>query len=106
MKFIQISAALGMAAMVAACSQPEPERMVTPEPVFNKYGDGACEEGYDFVAGTAAQPPVCIPDDGCTPVYDSAGNVIDCPPPPGRGDDDRDDSSTSSGRPTGTAGTP
>ena len=95
-----------MAAMVAACSQPEPERMVTPEPVFNKYGDGACEEGYDFVAGTAAQPPVCIPDDGCTPVYDSAGNVIDCPPPPGRGDDDRDDSSTSSGRPTGTAGTP
>ena len=101
MRNISFYAALGVTSIFAACSQPEAPSMVTPEPVFDKYGGGTCEEGYDFVAGTSAQPPVCIPDDGCEPVFDSAGNVIDCPPPPrqpGGGD--------STGRPTGSSTTP
>ena len=69
MKLIQVSAAFGIAAMMAACSQPEPEIMITPEPVFDKHGGGSCEEGYDFVAGTSARNrQICVPDDGCIPV--------------------------------------
>lgn len=102
MKSISFYAAVGVTSILTACSQPESLPMITPEPVFDKQGGGSCEEGYDYVPGTTAQPPVCIPDDGCTPVYDTAGNVIDCPPPPRRGGDD--DSSTGRGTPTPGAG--
>lgn len=114
MKFLNVAGFVGIAGVLAACaSQPEP--MISPEPTFDKFGSGACEEGYVYVPGTAPQPPECIPEDDCDPITLADGSVEwDCtPPPPDRDrDQDRDDSSTSGRTPTtggsvpGTPGRP
>ncbi len=100
MKFLNIAGFVGIAGVLTACaSQPEP--MIAPEPTFDKYGSGACEEGYVYVPGTAPQPPECIPEDDCDPITLADGSVVwDCPPPPPRRDRGDDDSSSSGGDPS------
>ena len=102
MKVFDIIACVGIVGVLAACaSQPEP--MISPEPTFDKFGGGACEEGFVYVPGTAPQPPECIPEDDCDPITLADGSVVlDCtPPPPNRDrDPDRDDSSTTGRDPT------
>jgi len=104
MKIFNIAASVGIAGILAACaSQPEP--MISPEPTFDKFGGGACEEGYVYLPGTAPQPPECIPEDDCDPVTLSDGSVVwDCPPPPP--DRGRDDSSTSGRDPASGSSVP
>ncbi len=102
MKIFKLGTAVALSAMLAACAQQEePRTMVSPEPVFDKYGGGSCEEGYIYQPGTAYQPPVCEED--CDAAVDSTGAPIPCPPPSRRPHDDDDDSS-SGGRTT--PGTP
>ena len=81
--------------------------MVKPEPVFDKFGNvsgGACEDGLIYVPGSVPELDECIPEDDCDPVFDSAGNIIDCYPESRRPDPGRNDgSSGTSGRsPTGS----
>ena len=81
-------AVLSVAGMLAACAQQD-EPGIRPQPIFDKFGGGACEDGWIYVPGTAPERAECVPPDECDdPVYDSAGNVIDCPPPPPRRPDD------------------
>ena len=103
MKFIHLSAVVGIAGLLGACSQPE--TLVAPEPMFDKYGGGSCSEGYVYIPGTAQRPPECIPDDGCIPTVNADGSVEECPPPYRRPDSDGNDSS-STGSGTSTPGTP
>lgn len=111
MRLLNFAAFMGVAGILAACaSQPEP--MISPEPTFDKFGDGQCEEGYVYVPGTAPRPPECIPEDDCDPITLADGSVVwDCPPPPPPPDRDDDDDSSTPGRPSssgssvpGTAG--
>ena len=94
MRILNLAAFAGVLGVLGACaSQPEP--MIAPEPTFDKFGGGACEEGYVYVPGTAPQPPECIPEDDCDPITLADGSVVwDCPPPPPGRDGGRDDSST------------
>lgn len=89
MKIVPFLAATGVLALLAGCAQQE-EPMVRPQPVFDKFGGGSCEGDWIYVPGTAPEYAECVPPDECEPVYDSAGNLIDCPPvrrpDPGRGD--------------------
>lgn len=100
MKIAPILAASAVAALLAACAQQE-EPMIRPQPVFDKYGEGSCEGEWVYVPGTAPEYAECVPPDECEPVYDSAGNLIECPPErrpdPGRNDGT---SSTSTPRPS------
>ena len=92
MKLIQYSGLIGIAGILAACaSQPEPQ--IAPEPMFDKFGGGTCEEGYVYIPGTVPELAECVPEDECDPITLADGSVVwDCPPP-GRdpGDDDDDD---------------
>ncbi len=101
MKLHAIMATAGIVALLAGCAQQEEHAMVAPEPTFDKYGNGSCDEGWIYVPGAAPENP-CIPEDECDPVYDSAGNIIDCPPPRTPIPDDGDPIS----RGSATAGTP
>lgn len=78
--------------IIAGCAQQPNLTLVTAEPVFNKFGEGECEDGLVLVPGTTPEFTTCIPDD-CEPTYDPAGSIIDCPPPRDfpRDDDDDDD---------------
>ncbi len=107
MKPINLCVALGVVALVAGCAQQEEPTMVRPEPVYNKFGSGACEGDWIYIPGTVPELDECVPPDECEPVYDSAGNVIECLPETRRpnpdGSDDSSDSSGTSGRsPTGS----
>lgn len=100
MNILKTSAVLAIAGLLAACAQQEePTGMVAPEPVFDKYGGGACSDGYVYVPGTAVQPPSCVPEE-CEGTLTSTAAQVPCPPPPPR----REDDDQPSGRqPTGTA---
>lgn len=105
MKRLNVIAVAAIAGVLSACAQ-QPE-LLAPQPTFDKFGDGACEEGWVYIPGTAPQPPECIPEDECDPITLADGSVVwDCPPPPR--DRDRDDSGRTGGTsPTGgPAGTP
>jgi len=92
---------LGTMGLVSACGQVETPTAISPEPVFDKFGGGSCEDGYTYVPGTVDQPQ-CVPDDGCIPTYDSAGAPIDCLPPPSFSEErDPGRSSTPGRSPTG-----
>lgn len=91
MKTIKLVALAGIAGLLAACAQQEEMTMVSPEPVFDKYGGGSCEEGYIYIPGTAPQPPQCVPEDECEMVTVADGSVICPPPPPERDRDDSDE---------------
>lgn len=104
MKLNAFMAIFGVVALLSGCVQQEEVAMVKPQPTFDKFGNGSCEDGLIYVPGSTVVDP-CIPEDECEPVYDSAGNIIDCLPPfEVQEDGDR----PSGGRsPTGsTAGTP
>ena len=89
MKIVPILAAIGALALLAGCAQQE-EPMVRPQPVFDKYGGGSCEGEWIYVPGTVPEYDECVPPDECEPVYDTAGNLIEClperRPDPGRSD--------------------
>jgi hypothetical protein len=103
MKIVPILAATGVVALLAGCAQQE-EPMVRPQPVFDKFGGGSCEGEWIYVPGAAPEYAECVPPDECEPVYDTAGNLIECVPgrrpDPGRSDGT---SSTSTPRPTAGA---
>lgn len=105
MKMHVIMATVGVIGLVSACAQQEEVTLIAPQPTFDKFGNGSCDDGWIYVPGAAPINP-CIPEDECQPVYDAAGNVIECLPPPREHEQEGDDSS---GRqsPTGgaTAGT-
>ena len=86
----------GVAGLLTACAQTEAPT-IHPEPTFDKFGGGSCTDGYIYVPGAAPQNP-CIPEDECEPVYDSAGNIIDCLPPNGRPQYPNDGGSDDGGR--------
>lgn len=104
-----------IASVLAACAvQPVP--MITPEPTFDKFGGGTCEDGYVYIPGTVPEFAECIPEDDCDLITLADGSVVwDCTPPPIRErdpdpdrdrDPGRDDSSTTGRDPTGAPGTP
>ena len=81
--------------------------MVTPEPTFDKFGEGSCVEGYIYVPGTAAQPPECIPPDECDELDSTMSAALPCPPPPpGRDDSSDDDDRDDGGRDPGGSTAP
>ena len=99
MKALHTIALLGVAGILSACAAQD-EPIIRPQPVFDKFGNGACEDEWIYIPGTVPALAECVPPDECVdPVYDANGNIIDCPPPPRRpdDDDDDDDSSTSGG---------
>jgi hypothetical protein len=100
MKFINLSGPLAIAALLAACAQEEPVTTVAPQPVFDKFGGGSCEEGFVYVPGAVPEEAKCEPED-CVDYYDADGTLIECPPP-GREPDGSDDS----GRTPSVPGTP
>jgi hypothetical protein len=81
MTMIRLSALAGIAALLAACAQPEPPVRINPQPMFDKFGGGACEDGYIYVPGAVPEQALCIPEDECEPTYDANGSLIPCPPP-------------------------
>jgi len=88
----QVFAAVAALGLVAACAQQEEPVPVTPEPIFDKFGNvsgGTCEVGYIYVVG-AERIPVCIPEDECQEYVTVNGALLECPPPD-RQRDDRDD---------------
>ena len=99
MNIVRLSALAGIALILAGCAQQE-ETMVRPQPTFDKFGNASCEGGWIYVPGTAPEYAECVPPDECEPVYDSAGNVLECLPPPRRPSGGSDGSSSSSTRPT------
>ncbi len=104
MRLHTLVATAGLAALVAACGQNETTSPIYPQPTFDKFGGGVCEEGYTYTPGSTSTPTTCIPDDGCIPVFDTAGTQIDCLPP----DDFSEERNPGrTGRsPTGAAGVP
>lgn len=86
MNNIKVLAYLCSAALLAACSQPEPVMEVSAEPVYNKMGEVVgCTDGRTFIPGTAPQIDPCAP-----------------PPPPMRQhESDNDDSDSDNRNPTG-----
>ncbi len=101
MKLNGIFAVIAVAGLVAACGQQEEMTLVSPQPTFDKYGNGACEEGYTYVPGAVPEMP-CVPDDGCDPTFDSTGAPNDCLPPPRREGDGHSEGGSGRGTP-GTA---
>lgn len=105
MKLHVFMATVGVVGLLSACAQQEEVTMVKPQPTFDKYGNGSCDEGLIYVPGADVIDP-CVPEDECEPVYDSAGNIIDCLPP-FEVQEDNDRPGRGSSSPTGsTAGTP
>lgn len=101
----QVFAAIAALGLVAACAQQEEPVPVTPEPIFDKFGNvsgGTCEEGFIYVVG-AQQVPVCIPEDECQEYVTANGAVVECPPPD-RQRDFHDDDDDTQGRTPGVAG--
>jgi hypothetical protein len=80
MKINTFIAVLGAVGLLAACAQQEETLTIKPQPTFDKFGNGSCEDGWIYVPGTAPIDP-CIPEDECEPVYDSTGAIIECLPP-------------------------
>lgn len=80
MKLTNIASLLAAAAFAAACAQEEQSFSVAPQPTFDKFGGGSCEEGYVYVPGTVPEESLCEPED-CEPYYDADGSLIECPPP-------------------------
>lgn len=92
MQFTHLNAFAGCGLLVlAACAQPEPVRVVAPEPVFDKYGNAVseCRPADQPVSATFPSTlPVCQPE--CPPGQTVAGAAPTyCVPIPGRegGDD-------------------
>lgn len=108
MKAIKLCALTGIAGMLAACAQQEEPTLIRPEPVYNKFGDGSCEGDWIYVPGSAPQRDECVPPDECEPVYDTAGNLIECLPPryPDAGGGDDGGRSSTGGTATTAAGGP
>lgn len=80
MNNFKVLAYLCSAAVLAACSQPEPAMEMSAEPIYNKMGEVVgCTDGRTFVPGTA-------------PMEDP------CAPPVNRNGDDRDQSDDNGGR--------
>ncbi len=106
MMHLKTAASLAVIAMVSACAAPAPvvqQSEIRPQPTFDKFGGGSCEEGYVYIPGTAPQPPECIPIDECDEVTLADGSVeIECPEP-GR-DPDPSDSSTRDESPSDPVG--
>ncbi|MEO9825105.1 MAG: hypothetical protein ABJF50_11880 [Paracoccaceae bacterium] len=103
MKLHVFMAAVGVVGLLSACAQQEEVTMVKPQPTFDKFGNGSCDEGLIYVPGADVIDP-CIPEDECEPVYDSAGNVLECLP---IFEVQEDNGSGTTGRsPTGAAGGP
>lgn len=102
MKIVTIPAAAGVALILAACAQQE-EPMVRPQPVFDKSGQGSCEGEWIYVPGTVPELAECVPPEECEPVYDTAGNLIDCLPPNRRDPGGNGGSGSASRPPVGTA---
>lgn len=100
MKTLNFIGFIGAAGILAACAQQEEVTVVAPQPIFDKFGNAECVEGYILVPGTAPIPE-CIPEDECEEIVTADGNVIPCPPPPGRPDDDDDDDDDRGRSPTG-----
>ena len=104
MKLHIFMAAVGVVGLLSACAQQEEVTMVKPQPTFDKFGNGSCDEGLIYVPGADVIDP-CVPEDECNPVYDTAGNVIECLPPievreEGDGDSDgRSPTGSTAGRP-------
>lgn len=107
MKIMNFCAAVGIAGLLAACAQQEEPMLVKPEPVYNKFGDAGCEDAWIYIPGSVPERDECVPEDECEPVYDTAGNIIYCPPPPrypdAGGSDSGGRSPTGSTSPTGSA---
>ena len=83
-----LMALVGAAALVAACAQQEEMTVVAPQPGFDKFGGGECEEGWIYVPGSVPELATCVPEDECEdPVFDTATGELICPPPIDRGDD-------------------
>ena len=98
MKSIKVCAAFAIAGMLAACVQQEEPTMVAPQPVYDKFGGGECEGDWIYVPGSVPEFGECVPPEDCDPIFDSAGNIINCPPPRDRGPDDPDPSTRDPGR--------
>ena len=79
---LKLLALSGVVAIVAGCAQQEEAPVISPQPTYDKFGGGECTDGYIYVPGTAPEVDLCIPEDECDPVYDSTGQIIDCPPSP------------------------
>ena len=99
--------ALGFAAILGACAQPEPVP-IAPEPIFNKYGEAtACiDEGgriTEISPTYTEQTNPCEPPE-CVDEYITGGPEILCQPP-GR-EREGDDGRTGGTNPTGGARTP
>lgn len=107
MKLQVLLAPVCIIGMLSACAQQEEVTMVKPQPTFDKFGNGSCDEGLIYVPGADVIDP-CIPEDECEPVYDTAGTLIECLPPRIPVQEDGDNpGGTSTGRsPTGAAGGP
>ncbi len=75
---IKFCATIAGVSMLAACSQQVEPTVVSPEPVYNKFGDGSCRDGWVYVRGSTTERDDCLPPDECDPVFDAAGNVLDC----------------------------
>jgi len=103
MKLTTIASGISLAVLLSACAQQETATAppIGPEPMFDKYGGGTCEEGYSYVPGATPQQALCVPED-CEATFNADGSpAIVCPPPrPGR---DPDDSSDGGNRVPGTA---
>ena len=100
MNSIKTGVTVAILGVLAACAQQEePMTMVAPEPVFDKYGTGSCDEGYVYVAG-AAQVPRCVPEDECIDSTQVGAASIPCPPPTRQRDDDDDNGRSSQPNPT------
>ncbi len=105
--YTQSICALGFAAILGACAQPEPVP-IAPEPIFNKYGEATgCIDADGRIVGinstvpeetNPCEPPECV-DESIT-----GGPEIPCPP---TGREPEDGSGRTGGGTTrGTPGTP
>jgi hypothetical protein len=85
MQFTRLNALAACGILVlAACAQPEPEP-VTPEPIFDKYGNAVSEcRPADQPVSTAypAYLPICAPEcpPGQQPGTTAAGQPLVCVP--------------------------
>ena len=57
--------AITVLGVVSACAQQEEPTPITPQIVFDKFGNvssGTCEEGYIYIPG-AVPEPICLPEE-------------------------------------------
>lgn len=58
-------------ALSACARQPEQHLVITPEPIFNKFGEATgCSSGYELDSTSTTCEPV---DDGCDPTHETCG---------------------------------